>query len=99
MIIPHVTQCYRDSKDPPEEAIAMCTIRNFPYLIDHCIEWSRELFNKLFVERASNAVSFLENPDEFVMQLKIQGTGIKETLEDIVKVFELKKASDFTRCV
>ena len=30
MIIPHVTQCYGDSQDPPEEAIPMCTLRNFP---------------------------------------------------------------------
>ena len=30
MIIPHQTQCYRDSQDPPEEAIPMCTLRNFP---------------------------------------------------------------------
>jgi ubiquitin-activating enzyme E1 len=30
MIVPHKTQCYGDSQDPPEEAIPMCTLRNFP---------------------------------------------------------------------
>lgn len=30
MIIPHQTQCYGDSQDPPEESIPMCTLRNFP---------------------------------------------------------------------
>mmetsp|Transcript_35175 Transcript_35175/g.25646 ORF Transcript_35175/g.25646 Transcript_35175/m.25646 type:complete len:184 (+) Transcript_35175:1380-1931(+) len=30
MVIPHKTQCYGDSQDPPEEAIPMCTMRNFP---------------------------------------------------------------------
>ena len=30
MVIPYKTQCYGDSQDPPEEAIPMCTLRNFP---------------------------------------------------------------------
>ena len=30
MVVPHKTQCYGDSQDPPEEAIPMCTLRNFP---------------------------------------------------------------------
>jgi len=30
MIVPHKTQCYGDSQDPPEESIPMCTLRNFP---------------------------------------------------------------------
>ena len=33
-----------DSVDPPEESIPMCTLRNFPHLIEHCIEWSRDHF-------------------------------------------------------
>jgi ubiquitin-activating enzyme E1 len=30
MIVPHKTQCYGDSQDPPEDSIPMCTLRNFP---------------------------------------------------------------------
>ena len=30
MIVPHKTTAYGDSQDPPEESIAMCTLRNFP---------------------------------------------------------------------
>ena len=30
MIVPHKTQAYGDSQDPPEESIPMCTLRNFP---------------------------------------------------------------------
>lgn len=30
MIVPHKTQCYGDSQDPPEEGIPLCTMRNFP---------------------------------------------------------------------
>jgi len=30
MIVPHKTQAYGDSQDPPEESIPTCTLRNFP---------------------------------------------------------------------
>jgi ubiquitin-activating enzyme E1 len=50
MIVPHVTQCYGDSQDPPEEAIPMCTLRNFPNQIEHCIEWARAEFEKTFTD-------------------------------------------------
>ena len=52
-IIPHVTSCYNDSKKTDENAnnqIPMCTLHNFPALIEHCIEWGREVFNTNFIE-------------------------------------------------
>ena len=48
----------------------MCTLRNFPNLIEHCIEWGRDLFNRLFVERASDAVGYLDKPKSFVNDMK-----------------------------
>lgn len=66
MIVPHKTQCYGDSQDPPEEAIPMCTLRNFPNQIEHCIEWGRDKFNELFVEIPNDIVSYLDNPKLFV---------------------------------
>jgi len=62
MVIPHKTQCYGDSQDPPEEAIPMCTLRNFPNQIEHCIEWGRDLFNRLFVDRPNDAAGYLDKP-------------------------------------
>jgi len=43
-ILPHLTESYGDSQDPPEESIPMCTLKNFPHAIEHCIEWSRDSF-------------------------------------------------------
>lgn len=28
----------------------MCTLRNFPHILEHCIEWSRDLFALLFAQ-------------------------------------------------
>ena len=44
----------------------MCTLRNFPHLIDHCIEWARAKFTDLFVSPAAQLQQFLEDPQGFV---------------------------------
>ena len=44
----------------------MCTMRNFPNLIDHCIEWGRDSLNTNFVTRTQDAISFIANPEAFL---------------------------------
>jgi ubiquitin-activating enzyme E1 len=59
MIIPHRTLCYHEIQDPPEDAIPMCTMRNFPNLIEHCIEWGRDQFNGVYSDGPQDARGFL----------------------------------------
>ena len=40
VIIPHLTESYASSQDPPEKSIPICTLRNFPNQIQHTIEVS-----------------------------------------------------------
>ena len=48
-ILPYRTQTYNDGSDPPEVTIAMCTLRSFPYLPLHCIEFAKQaLFTETF---------------------------------------------------
>ena len=75
MVVPHKTLCYGDSQDPPEEAIPMCTMRNFPNIIEHCIEWGRDTFNTLFVNRAQDTLNFMDNPDGFLANLRAYTTS------------------------
>lgn len=58
----------------------MCTLRNFPNQIEHCIEWGRDLFNKLFVDRLNDAVSYIEKPIQFVSDLRksITVSGVRD---------------------
>jgi len=79
----------------------MCTLRNFPSQIEHCIEWGRDLFNKYFVDRPNDAAGYIDKPQAFVGQLKQNTTisGVKDTMEEIKKLVDLKKSADFTRCV
>ena len=37
LILPFKTQSYSESQDAPEESIPLCTLKNFPYQIEHTI--------------------------------------------------------------
>jgi len=101
MIVPHKTQCYGDSQDPPEESIPMCTLRNFPNLIEHCIEWGRDQFNTLFVSRCQDAVEYMREPEKFVASLRQNTTssGVRTQLNDICQLVNLKKTGDVAVCI
>ena len=101
MIVPHKTQCYGDSQDPPEEAIPMCTLRNFPNQIEHCIEWGRDKFNELFVDTPSDVVSFLDNQNIFITNLKANSTssGVLATLERMNNFIKMKQSNSYDSCV
>jgi ubiquitin-activating enzyme E1 len=79
----------------------MCTLRNFPNQIEHCIEWGRGKFNDLFVDTPGDLVQFLNNDKVFVGQLKANSTtsGTKTSLEKIEKFISMKKTSNYENCV
>lgn len=101
MVVPFKTKCYGDSQDPPEEGIPMCTLRNFPNLIEHCIEWGRESFNQIFVTRVQDAINFIDNPDGFVHNLKQNSTsaGVVDSLKEVQAIIDLKLKADFQICM
>jgi ubiquitin-activating enzyme E1 len=55
VVVPHQSESYGSSVDPPEPAIPVCTLKNFPYAISHTIQWGRDLFDGLFVRRPRQA--------------------------------------------
>lgn len=66
VIIPKNTQSYGDSQDPPEDGIPLCTLKNFPNQIEHCIQWARDYFEGIFVEGPNDTINFIKNPTKFV---------------------------------
>jgi hypothetical protein len=46
VILPFRTSSYNDGKesDDNEAQIAMCTLRSFPYLPKHCIEFAKQAY-------------------------------------------------------
>jgi ubiquitin-activating enzyme E1 len=77
VVIPYKTQSYADGpKDAEGDGIPMCTLRNFPSLIEHCIEWSRAQFEDLFVVPSAEAKKFIDDRAAYLDQVK------KATLEN-----------------
>ena len=71
VVVPHMTQSYTDGGAAEEGGgVPMCTLRNFPHLIDHCIEWARAQFEDVFVSPAQEAAQFLEAPEAYIAKEK-----------------------------
>eukprot|EP00161_Ancyromonas_sigmoides_P022554 TRINITY_DN68_c0_g1_i5.p1 TRINITY_DN68_c0_g1~~TRINITY_DN68_c0_g1_i5.p1 ORF type:complete len:1021 (-),score=561.75 TRINITY_DN68_c0_g1_i5:637-3699(-) len=43
-VLPHKTENYGASRDPPEKQAPDCTLHNFPHTINHCLSWGRSEF-------------------------------------------------------
>ena len=62
-IIPHLTESYGSTHDPPETSIPICTLKNFPATIEHTIQWARDKFEGLFTNAPQNANKNKTNKD------------------------------------
>jgi|EP00670_Eutreptiella_braarudii_P005199 ubiquitin-activating enzyme E1 len=77
VVVPFKTRSYTDGGQAAEGGgIPMCTLRNFPHIIDHCIEWGRAQFEDLFVSPARQAEVFMENPKQFLDKERADTLGL-----------------------
>mmetsp|Transcript_13904 Transcript_13904/g.27252 ORF Transcript_13904/g.27252 Transcript_13904/m.27252 type:complete len:1445 (+) Transcript_13904:148-4482(+) len=60
VVVPHASESYGSSADPPEPDIPVCTLKNFPYEISHTIQWARDLFDGYFHRRPRQANDHVE---------------------------------------
>lgn len=92
VIVPHLTESYGSSVDPPEKEIPMCTIKNFPYELGHCIQYTRELFEGLFTSSPKDAIEYLKNSKSMMdglsnADISVKVDNIRNILEDIPNNF------------
>ena len=64
VVVPHLTESYGSTVDPPEKSAPLCTIKNFPANIDHTIQYYRDKFEEYFVHNPQNAMEYLKNPEK-----------------------------------
>ncbi|CAM43514.1 putative ubiquitin-activating enzyme e1 [Leishmania braziliensis MHOM/BR/75/M2904] len=70
IIVPGRTTSYADGGAPDQTGgIPMCTLRNFPYIYDHCIEWARAQFDDMFVSPMQTAQQIIEDPAAFTQRI------------------------------
>uniref|UniRef100_A0AAV1UIK5 E1 ubiquitin-activating enzyme n=1 Tax=Peronospora matthiolae TaxID=2874970 RepID=A0AAV1UIK5_9STRA len=80
IVVPHKTENYGASRDPPEKSIPICTLKNFPNAIEHTLQWARDWFEGEFFQAPSDANRYLEEPT-FLKGLDEQQNTKLETLE------------------
>ncbi|KAI0638099.1 ubiquitin activating enzyme [Trametes polyzona] len=98
VIVPHLTESYSSSQDPPEKETPVCTVKNFPNQIQHTIEWARQEFNNLFVTPPQAVNSYLSEPNYLENNLKYSGQQ-KEQVEQIVSYLVTNKPLTFEECI
>lgn len=64
VVIPHLTESYSSSQDPPERTIPFCTLHNFPNTNEHTIEWAMDLFSGTFKGDPETMNRFLQYQEE-----------------------------------
>jgi ubiquitin-activating enzyme E1 len=99
--LPHKTQSYGDSQDPPEESIPMCTLKNFPHAIEHCIEWAKDEFHGVFSDGPQEVNKYFEDPIRYLASLGSAGNSTvqKDKLEKIKLFISVIKNASFNECV
>ncbi|KAK9450887.1 uncharacterized protein V1518DRAFT_436873 [Limtongia smithiae] len=98
VIYPKVTESYSSSQDPPEKSIPLCTLRSFPYQIEHTIAWAKNLFQEFFVVPAENVNMYLSQPD-FVERTLKQSGDQKGILESLQSYLVTAKPLTFDECI
>lgn len=75
VIVPGLTESYGSSRDPPEKTVPICTLKNFPYQIEHTLQWARDYFEGAFRTSAEEANRFLNGGKTYLEELRVQGAG------------------------
>ncbi|KAJ7781530.1 ubiquitin activating enzyme [Mycena metata] len=98
VVVPHLTESYASSQDPPEKETPSCTVKSFPNAIHHTIEWSRTNFDDFFVKPAQAVNAYLSEPNYLETTLRHSGQE-KEQTEQILSYLVTNKPLTFEECI
>jgi ubiquitin-activating enzyme E1 len=100
MVIPHLTENYGASRDPPEKQAPMCTVHSFPHNIDHCLTWARSEFEGLLEKTPTEVNAFLSNPSGYATAARTAGDAqARDQLERVIECLETDKCETFQDCI
>ncbi|KAI0519287.1 hypothetical protein KFK09_006729 [Dendrobium nobile] len=100
MVVPHLTENYGASRDPPEKQAPMCTVHSFPHNIDHCLTWARSEFEGMLEKTPNEANKFLTNPGEYVGAMKAAGDAqARDVLERVIECLDKDRCDTFEDCI
>ncbi|XP_075515549.1 ubiquitin-activating enzyme E1 1-like isoform X1 [Primulina tabacum] len=100
VVIPHLTENYGASQDPPEKQAPMCTLHSFPHNIDHCLTWARSEFEGLLEKTPAEVNAYLSNPGEYISSVRNTGDAqARDNLEHIIECLDRERCESFQDCI
>ena len=69
IVIPKITFPLQVNMSNNKKEINMCTVKKFPSKIEHCVKWSNDLFEYIFIEKMKIYNKFINNRDEFIKEI------------------------------
>jgi ubiquitin-activating enzyme E1 len=100
VVVPFQSESYGSSVDPPEPAIPVCTLKNFPFLISHTIQWGRDLFEGYFTKRpqqTNDLTKLLRDEGPRKVEAKLQAELGKESSVESAR--DLLEDLEATECL
>jgi ubiquitin-activating enzyme E1 len=98
VVVPHLTENYGATRDPPEKSIPVCTLKNFPNQIQHTLQWARDYFEGIFKQNAEDVNTYLTSSD-FAAELSAQQNTKLETLQSIQSTLVDDRPRSFEDCI
>lgn len=96
--LPRVSESYASQPDPPDESIPACTLKSFPNLIEHTLQWARDAFELYFHNNAAEVNSYLTKPD-YMSYLDKQRNAKVERLRTLAECLGDAAPRSFKDCV
>ncbi len=95
LIIPFTSDEYKGSEKNTK--FGVCTIRNIPSIIEHCIEWSGNKFSEYFDKNIKNLKNFLNKPKSFFEEN--DGEDYYEKLIYLKEYLKIYKTKSYDNCL
>ena len=96
VVVPHLTESYGSSRDPPAKQTPVCLLHSFPNNIEHCLQWGREqAFEGHFVKNPEIINNYLKKENYLETLAPTLRLGTLEVLQDCL----LDRQTTFDECI
>ncbi len=86
VVIPMETETYGSQQDPEDaKEVPMCTLKMFPEEPIHCVEWAKNKFQELFLEKPNSIHRVLEGIVRGDLEI-IEGTILRKASRTLSKI-------------
>eukprot|EP01112_Ceratiomyxa_fruticulosa_P016901 TRINITY_DN5173_c0_g2_i1.p1 TRINITY_DN5173_c0_g2~~TRINITY_DN5173_c0_g2_i1.p1 ORF type:complete len:1132 (-),score=303.50 TRINITY_DN5173_c0_g2_i1:160-3321(-) len=99
VVVPFVTQHYGADRDPAETQYPSCTVKSFPYLAQHSIQWARELFEGEFTKVAEDVNGWITKDDFWENLPKVGNEAAQREVIDGIDKAVSTKPRDWDACI